>query len=183
MKDSTFKLLVIVLSLIIVIGGSMLLYQNLSPDALPQTDESVPGVQKAPDFTVIDASEGSHSLSDFRGKPVVLNFWSSKCGPCRQEMPDFQKAWEKYGEEVEFLMVNITDGYNDTFRAAMELLEQESYTFPAYFDTEGSAAIAYGIHSMPTSFFLDAEGNLVSRHIGMMTAQQLEEAIAGLLAD
>lgn len=183
MKQSTFKVLAIVLTLIIVIGGSILLYTNLSGRMQPMLPSTETEEGVAPDFTVQDASDGLYSLSDFRGKPVILNFWSSRCGPCKQEMPHFQQAWEEYGDEIEFMMVNLTDGFNDTFASAWRMIEEQGYTFPVYFDTEMDAATAYHINAMPVTFFIDAEGKIVSQHMGMLTQEQLQTKIQSLLTD
>ncbi len=180
MKPSTYRLLVLCLSLTIVIGGGMLLYPVLLESVDPP--EATTPVETAPDFTMMDKSEGTWTLSEFLGKPVILNFWSSNCGPCTEEMPHFQKAWETYGDEIHFLMVNLTDGYNDTFRSAMEFLEDSGYTFPVYFDTASEGATLYAIRSMPTTFFLDENGQIVDSQVGMFTEEALEKAIAQLLA-
>lgn len=183
MKQSTFKLLVLILTLVIVIGGSVLLYQNLSSQVHPDAPAAEAAEKLAPDFSVQDASDGIYSLSDFRGKPVILNFWSSRCGPCKQEMPHFQKAWEEYGDEIEFMMVNLTDGFNDTFASALEMIETQGYTFPVYFDIQMDAASAYQIHAMPVTFFIDEEGKLRSQHAGMLTQEQLLDEIQSLMTD
>ena len=140
-------------------------------------------METAPDFSFQDSSEGIYSLSDFRGKPVILNFWSSTCPPCMAEMPLFQQFWEKYGDQVNFVVVNLTDGYNDTFASAMKVVEENEFTFPVYFDTSSAGAIAYSIRSIPMTYFLDANGVIVSEHLGMLTEQTLEAAIQSLLAD
>ena len=111
MSNSTFKLIVTLLVLVIVIGGGMLLYQKLGQNV--DLGEAIPtetiSENLAPDFTVTDAEGNEVKLSDFRGKGVVLNFWASWCGPCKSEMPHFQKAYEEYGEDVTFL----TWGFDD----------------------------------------------------------------------
>ncbi|MBP3544577.1 MAG: TlpA family protein disulfide reductase, partial [Lachnospiraceae bacterium] len=68
----------------------------------------------APDFTVIDAEGNEVKLSDMRGKPVVVNFWASWCGPCKMEMPEFEEVYKELGDEVHFMMVNLTDGWQET---------------------------------------------------------------------
>ena len=144
MSKSTYNLIVTVLVLIIVIGGGMLLYRELQYDVKIEVPLETldPNAELAPDFTVQDSSDGVWSLSDFRGKPVVLNFWSSTCPPCMAEMPLFQKYWEEYGDQVEFMIVNLTDGYNDTFASAMEVVTENNYTFPVYFDIASEGAVA-----------------------------------------
>lgn len=184
MKASTYKLLVIIFSMIILIGGSLLLYRHLAAEVAPQSGRADPTEQSttlAPDFTVQDSSDGVWNLSDFRGSPVVLNFWSSHCNPCKQEMPVFRSAWEQYGDQVEFMMVNLTDGFNDTFESAMKLVTEEDYRFPVYFDTQGSAAAAFQVTGMPMTFFIDARGSVVSFHMGAISPEKLESGIQSIL--
>ncbi len=135
----------------------------------------------APDFTVYDADGKAHKLSDFRGKPVVLNFWASWCPPCKAEMPDFQKEFEAQGENVQFLMVNLTDGQQETISTAMAHITKEGYTFPVYFDTAYSAVIAYGIRSIPATYFIDAQGYLVAQATGAIDRETLQKGISMIL--
>ena len=116
----------------------------------------------APDFKVYDAEGNAVNLSDFFGKPIVLNFWASWCGPCQMEMPEFHEAYLTYGEEVQFLMVNMTSG-RETLETAVKFLEDNGYTFPVYYDTEYSAAVAYGVNSLPSTYFIDKEGHAIAR--------------------
>lgn len=186
MSKSMYNLIVTVLVLVIVIGGGVLLYRNLSYDVKIEVTLETPGANEelAPDFSVQDSSDGVWSLSDFRGeKPVVLNFWSSTCPPCMAEMPLFQTYWEKYGDQVEFMIVNLTDGYNDTFDSAMKVVTENEFQFPVYFDTASEGAIAYQIRSIPMTFFIDVRGVIVSEHLGMLNEQTLEAGIQSILPD
>lgn len=135
-------------------------------------DESM----KAPDFTVQNAAEEEVKLSDFAGKPVIVNFWASWCGPCKSEMPYFQSMYETYGEDVVFMMVNLTGG-RETVDTALDYIQQAEYTFPVYFDTEQEAAYAYYVSSIPATYFIDAEGNLAAYGVG---ALQEENILQGL---
>ncbi len=116
----------------------------------------------APDFTVFDAEGKEHKLSDFEGKPVILNFWASWCGPCKSEMPDFEEVYLEYQDKIHFLMVNLTDGYQETIESAQNLILERGYTFPVYFDTKLEAANAYYVYSIPQTYFIDGDGNLVA---------------------
>lgn len=140
-------------------------------DTAPPEDtgdsEEVP-VYPAPDFTFYHLDGSEAKLSDYFGKPMVLNFWSSNCGPCRSEMPDFQRAYEELGDVVNFVMVNVTDGYWDTVDSASSYVAEEGFTFPVFYDTDNHAAYTYGITGLPTTFFLSAEGNLVAGRSGAM---------------
>ena len=132
----------------------------------------------APDFTVYDAEGNEVHLSDYFGKPIVLNFWASWCGPCQMEMPDFQEKYLELGEEVAFLMINMTDGGRETVQTASEFIASKGYTFPVFYDTMGMAAGVYGAYSLPTSYFINAQGHIVARAVGALDRATLEKAIA-----
>jgi len=134
----------------------------------------------AEDFTVYDKSGKKVRLADFKGKPVVLNFWASWCGPCKSEMPDFDKVYREYGDEIHFLMVNLTDGYQETKQKAVSFVEDSGYTFPVYFDSDTDAAMKYGISSIPTTYFIDEEGYFVAQGRGALDYAALMQGIAML---
>ena len=147
-----------------------------SGETQPETTtqaETVP----APDFTVVDANGNPVKLSDWKGKPVVVNFWASWCPPCKAEMPDFQAVYEELGDQVIFMIINVTDGANETLESAKKHIADNGYTFPVYFDTQLLAANAYYVSSIPMTFFVDKEGNLVTYAKGMIDAQTLRRAI------
>ena len=101
-------------------------------------------------------------LRYFVGKPEILNFWASWCPPCKAEMPDFEKAYKKHGKDIHFLMVNITYGSGETVEKASSFIESKGYTFPVFYDTAYSASSTYGAYSLPTTYFIDADGNIVN---------------------
>lgn len=180
------------LMLVLIIGGASVLYNRMSADTAPPpvaatpptetetTEEETVEPTAAPDFTVFDLQGNPVQLSDFIGTPVILNFWASWCGPCKSEMPDFEAAYQTYGDEIRFIMVNLTDGSQETVESASAFIEDTGYTFPVFFDTELSAAIAYGVTSIPATYFINAEGNLVAYGIGPLNLKALETGIGML---
>ena len=184
---------IILISLMVLMTGSAVLYRNLSgnvqsgiiagSDVVEQEEaefaegEEEIKAEKAPDFTVYDFEGNEVKLSDFKGKSVVLNFWASWCGPCKNEMPDFQQLYEEYGEDVHFVIVNMTDGGRETVESAKKFVEKAGYTFPVYFDTEYEASTVYAVSSIPTTYFIDKDGYGIAWGRGMLSRELIEEGI------
>lgn len=131
----------------------------------------------APDFTVYDAEGNAVQLYDYIGKPIVLNFWASWCSPCQREMPDFDEKYLELGDKVQFLMINMTDGSRETVDTAYEFIAEKGYSFPVFYDTDSTAAIAYGAYSIPTTYFIDADGYALARASGTIDADTLQTGI------
>ena len=134
-------------------------------------------------FTLKDLSGKNVSLNQFKGKVVVLNFWASWCPPCKSEMPDFEEASKTYEGKVAFMMVNLTDGGRETVDTAKAYIEEQGYTFPIYFDTQQEAAIGYGVVSIPTTYFIDAQGGVVAYGQGALDQSALEQGIGMILGE
>lgn len=140
-------------------------------------DSDVDSSVKAIDFEVLNRDGEVVKLSDFYGKPIVVNFWATWCGPCSVELPDFEEAYKKYAGEVEFLMVNLTDGYSDTISSVEKFVADNDYDFPVYFDTTYSASDAYEVYSIPQTIFIDKDANIVASYIGTINENVLESNI------
>ena len=184
--NKKLSLLIISLLLVFLLGGAYMLYGHLSESVstdqlagqatpVPE-EESQPQKSPAPDFTVYDLEGNEIHLLDFVGKPIVLNFWASWCGPCQMEMPDFQEKYLELGDEIQFLMVNITTG-RETLESASQFIAQQGYTFPVFYDTASDAAMTYGAYSLPTTFFIDAEGCAIAKATGAISADILQQGI------
>lgn len=130
---------------------------------------------RAPDFTVMTVGGESITLSELRGKAVLLNFWGTWCGPCRREMPEFQRAYDRFSQDG-FEIVAIA--FNDTFEAIASFRDEFGLSFPLALDETGELNDAYGIQTRPSSFLLDADGVILARHFGLMTEAQLGEMLA-----
>ncbi len=135
----------------------------------------------APDFIVYDRPGNPVRLSDFFGKPVVVNFWASWCGPCKSEMPDFEEIYQEYKDEVHFLMVNLTDGNQETMVSATTFLDNRGYTFPVYYDKDNDAAITYQVYAIPATYFINAKGELIARGTSALDAETIKRGIGMIL--
>ncbi|NTW70941.1 MAG: TlpA family protein disulfide reductase [Eubacteriaceae bacterium] len=138
-------------------------------------------IYAAPDFTVEDSAGNKVKLSDFKGRPVVLNFWASWCPPCKSEMPHFNTVYATVRDDVVFMMVDLVDGQRETLQKGQEYVADQGFDFPVYFDTQGQAANAYGISSIPTTFFIDSDGNIIKAYQGAIDEETLNEAIAEII--
>lgn len=130
-------------------------------------------VEQVPDFTVLDGEGNEVKLSDYFGKPIVLNFWATWCGPCKAELPYFQNVYDTYGEDVHFLLVNLTDGSQETVDGVKKFLDDNGYDFPVYYDTELEAAMTYGASSIPQTFFIFADGTALGVYKGTISEEAL----------
>lgn len=130
------------------------------------------------DFTLTDQYGNKHTLSDYKGKVVFINFWATWCSPCKKELPDIEELYNEYNlnqDEVVFLGIanpsskeypNNQDNEKETIKA---LLDDKGYTFPTLFDETGEVLKNYKISAFPTTFMIDKEGNIVGYVPGMMT--------------
>ena len=197
--ENAYKALKIVLLVLIIVAlllGAKKLYDTLgsqvqldtlvTPPAqteVAEQPEAAQATEALKDLTVYDLEGNAHSLSDFRGKPVILNFWAPWCGYCKMEMPDFEEAYQKYGEEIHFLMINVTDGVQETVEKASAYVAEQGYTFPVFYDTDQAAMLNYNLSGLPVTYLLDEEGQIVAWQQGMLTASTLQSGIDMLLAE
>lgn len=113
------------------------------------------------------------ALSDYRGKPVVVNFWASWCPSCVAEMPDFEVVYQNRRAEVEFVGIN----QSDSRERADELADETGVSYRLAEDPDGRIFEAFGGVGMPTTVFINADGDIVDVVVGQLSAEHLEELI------
>ena len=133
----------------------------------------------APAFSLADLDGNPVRLADLRGRPVIVNFWASWCGPCRDEFPLLTSAAAAYeGEQLAVVGIVFRDGSE----AAREFLAQMGATWPTALDPDETVATRFGIIWPPDTFFIDRDGVVVRRQIGKLSAADLERGLAKILA-
>lgn len=134
----------------------------------------------APDLT-LETLEGEYvSLSNYRGKVVLVNFWASWCGPCRVEIPELQRVYEELAERgFEILAVNVGEDPSD-IRGFVEAMDMR---FPILLDGDTGVARAYALRGIPASFLVDQEGVIRMAHVGILTESMLRERVVALLGE
>ena len=182
MTKKVKTILLTVLFAVLFVGavvGAYFGYKKLSGKVNPQGQ--TPSIQDKgnyKDFTVTDKDGKTVKLSDFIGQPIVINFWASWCGPCRSELPHFDKLAKEYKGRVTFLMVNLSGELKDR---VINFVKENGYTFPLYFDDTDSGAEAYSVSSIPVTVFITAEGNIGAQRVGSMSEAVLRNYITQLL--
>lgn len=146
-----------------------------------EEEEAAEEVKTIPaiDFTLKDQYGNTHTLSDYKGKTVFLNFWATWCSPCRAEMPDIQKLYEEFQQEdVVILGVAAPNlGREKSEEGIKGFLEENGYTYPVVMDTEAEAFQAYGINSFPTTFMIDKDGNVFGYIPGQLSEETMRDII------
>lgn len=145
-------------------------------------EESKETVVPAIDFTLKDQFGNEHTLSDYKGKTVFLNFWATWCGPCRSEMPDIQKLYETYeteGDNAVIILGVAAPGLGQEKDEAgiKAFLDESGYTYPTLMDTTGDLFSEYGISSFPTTFMIDREGNVFGYVSGALNEDMMKNII------
>lgn len=146
------------------------------------TDPDSPPKLPAIDFELKDQYGNVHRLEDYKGKTIFLNFWATWCPPCKAEMPDIQKLYEKSPTEGDDAVIVLgvaapNWGQEGSEEEIIAFLEEQGYTYPVLMDTEAELFTAYGIMSFPTTFMIDRDGNVFGYVSGMMTADMMDSIV------
>jgi cytochrome c biogenesis protein CcmG/thiol:disulfide interchange protein DsbE len=177
----------IIFLIVLLLGGAWIVESresNIEPKNFLLTEAPLVG-HLAPDFTARTAQDETHVLSEHidrdgeNGRPVVLNFWASWCGPCRIEMPAFERASLKFADRVAVLGVNQAESVETIERFA----RTTGVTYPLLVDEDQNINNKYAVLNLPTTIFIDAKGVIREVFVGTMNQAVLEDKINALLEE
>lgn len=160
---------------------ALILTQLLTP-ATHQVSDPLVG-HPAPNFSLVllhsDSGKNALTLSGFKGKPVVLNFWASWCQPCKEELPLLENAWKQMQAQkknIVFLGIDFQESSSD----ASSFLQLHGITYLAGLDADGSIANKYGVTSLPQTIFIDRYGKVTGREPKELTSQELSRNLQSI---
>jgi peroxiredoxin len=174
----------ILIGLTLVLGSAWIAFSRSLANTLTLSDETTslePAAvvgHPAPDFTLLTLDGETVRLSDFKGKPVLINFWATWCGPCRAEFPDFQKASVDNADNLVIIGINNTS--TDQKEQVPAFVKEFGITYPIVLDESGDTAKAYGILGLPTSIFIDRNGNVNEIFTGPINKAYIEAKLSEL---
>lgn len=160
---------------------------NAAEEEKENQDSAARELPAAPDFTLTDQNGVRHTLSDYKGKVVLLNFWATWCKPCKMEMPDLQAVYEDYGKNQEDVVIlgvanpktpSRPQNSDVTTEEVAAFLEKGGYTYPTAMDETGQVFLQYGVSAFPTTFMITPEGKVYGYATGTLTRSTMENFIS-----
>ena len=138
----------------------------------PVSSTTASGRHRAHDFDLenLDPTQPRVTLTDFRGRPLVVNFWASWCVPCRQEMPALEKVHQRVNDRIGFVGID----HQDTRPEALAFVQETMVSYPSAFDPRGGTATDYSLYGLPSTVFIDADGRVLSQHLGAYSEGDLQ---------
>ncbi len=176
----TSRFVKVVLILAVTLLGTAWIVQSREEANIAPVDglaEAPMAGYAAPEFTLTSATGETVSLSDFRGKPVVLNFWATWCPPCRAEIPFFESVGQQYADQV--VVLGINDG--ESLTTINAFMTEFDMTYPVLLDSESRVTIQYRVMALPSTIFIDSDGIIQEVFPGIVNQAVLESRIEALL--
>ena len=188
MNSSVFRIrlpkwaiFVILTVIVLAIGAIVTLAFLRQQDRQQSAVGSLVVGKPAPDFTLPTLDGTQVSLSQLRGKPVLINFWASWCLPCRDEMPELVRSYEAHKVEA-FVILGLNLTYSDSLPDVQAFVSEFNMTFPVLLDEDGAVAErSYRIPGVPTSIFINRDGTIERIQVGKMTGQQIDRYVEEIL--
>lgn len=154
-----------ILAVILIIGGFAIVPSLLQSNEVPVVGSSVPNIK------LQELNGDIQYLSDYKGSIMVLNFWGTWCEPCKREMPAMQSAWEKWKDKGVYI---VGINYGEDALVVSNFIEKMGVEFPMWLDSKKTAAKAFGIRPLPTTFFVQPDGKVHAIKQGEVTAEELD---------
>lgn len=183
--DKKLKYIIVVIIFILVMIGISRVYTTLNTKIQNEESqkesikEQAAILNQAKDFSVYNDKDEEVKLSSFKGKPIVINFWTTWCGYCKIEMKYFQELYNQYKDEVVFLMANST--IEDDKTEVNKYITGQGYTFPIYYDINGNAVTTYKITGYPVTMFINKDFQISRIHQGMINLETLQKNINNIM--
>ena len=173
-------------AILLILLGTITLtgWNNATTNYVSSSANSSSESEELIEFTLKDQNGIEHTLSDYKGKVVFLNFWATWCGPCKMELPHIQKVYEEMGmnkEDVVILGIVNPNGADDSPEQIRQFIESRKLTYPTLFDENQEVFGKYGIRSFPTTFMIDKEGKIYGYVQGALTEDMIRDIIAQTL--
>ena len=177
-QSNLWPWLAMIAAVLLLGGGWIIISSNKAEEGAEPALEAAPVKgHPAPEITLETTAGETVTLSDFKGKPVLINFWATWCPPCRAEMPDFQALHRELGDDVVVFSVNASSQDNGDVNAFME---EFGITFPVLLDKTGLAGVTYNVRGLPTTVFVDRNGVINEVFTGGLNKAYLEAKLSEL---
>ncbi len=177
-QSNIWPWLAMIAAVLLLGGGWIIINSDKAEEGAETTLEAAPiKGYPAPEITLETTDGQTLNLSDFKGKPVLINFWATWCPPCRAEMPDFQAVYRELGDDVIIFSVNAASQDNGDVNAFME---EFGITFPVLLDKTGLAGVTYNVRGLPTTIFVDRNGVINEVFTGGLNKAYLEAKLSEL---
>lgn len=185
MDKNKKNLLILIAAVLIISAGVYVLADSVGIFAKDQ-DTAAANTQNArtvtaPDFTLMDMKGEIVTLSTYRGKYVIMNFWGSWCSFCVREMPDFQRAHDTFTQEGDTVILLVNATFTERSKNdAEDFITNGGYTMPVVFDLDGAVTQMYNVRGYPTTYVIDKQGYVYGYQAGALTEKNLYDVIERL---
>ncbi len=178
MKKTVFSVMV----LLVLIGVTLYFnFSNSDNKTISNSEIKASKGYLAPNFTISDVDGNKVSLSEFKGKPVFINFWASWCPPCKEEMPFIEEAYKKHKDQITFLMINVIE--TDTISDLQAFMNENQFTFPVQLDKKNLVTDLYQVYGFPTSYFINKNGIITDKVAGGMSKPMFDLLLQNSMKD